>query len=80
MQIISFSNVLDGGKTCKIILVFMGLIFLGIFTMGVSVCDAVDHLVNNAGITACSMLEEATDITNFRSVMVSVYYIGGSMI
>ncbi|KAL6175074.1 hypothetical protein ACLB2K_051717 [Fragaria x ananassa] len=29
----------------------------------------LDHLVNNAGITACSMLEEATDVTNFRSVM-----------
>ncbi|KAM5571617.1 11-beta-hydroxysteroid dehydrogenase A-like [Rosa sericea] len=29
----------------------------------------LDHLVNNAGITTCSMLEDVTDITNFRSVM-----------
>ncbi|XP_050377695.1 11-beta-hydroxysteroid dehydrogenase A-like [Argentina anserina] len=29
----------------------------------------LDHLVNNAGITACCMLEDCTDITNFRSVM-----------
>lgn len=30
----------------------------------------MDHLVNNAGITSLGMLEEATDITNFRAIMV----------
>ncbi|XP_065875809.1 11-beta-hydroxysteroid dehydrogenase A-like [Euphorbia lathyris] len=29
----------------------------------------LDHLVNNAGISSVSLLEEATDITNFRTVM-----------
>ncbi|CAL9030754.1 unnamed protein product, partial [Prunus brigantina] len=29
----------------------------------------LDHLVNNAGITSLGMLEEATDITNFRAIM-----------
>lgn len=29
----------------------------------------LDHLVNNAGITTWSMLEDVTDITNFRAVM-----------
>ncbi|XP_065858408.1 11-beta-hydroxysteroid dehydrogenase 1A-like isoform X2 [Euphorbia lathyris] len=29
----------------------------------------VDHLVNNVGISSISLLEEATDITNFRTIM-----------
>ncbi|CAN6718243.1 unnamed protein product [Malus baccata var. baccata] len=29
----------------------------------------LDHLVNNAGITLLSILEDATDITNFRTIM-----------
>ena len=33
---------------------------------------AVDHLVNNAGITSVCMFEDAPpDMTNFRSVMVN---------
>jgi NAD(P)-dependent dehydrogenase (short-subunit alcohol dehydrogenase family) len=37
------------------------------------VCDvfiAVDHLVNNAAISAAIMFEEVNDITNLRPVMV----------
>lgn len=32
--------------------------------------SAVDHLVNNAGITSVAMLEEVDDVTDFREIMV----------
>lgn len=51
--------------TCKFL--FNGMID---YLMG-CVMYAVDHLVNNAGITSLSILEEATDITNFRTIMVT---------
>lgn len=35
-----------------------------------NVCIAVDHLVNNAGVTSVSLFEEIEDITNMRSIMV----------
>ena len=33
--------------------------------------DAVDHLVNNAGIVGVSAVEDAEDITRMRPVMVT---------
>lgn len=36
-----------------------------------SLC-AVDHLVNNAGISSLSKFEDAIDVTNFKSLMVIV--------
>lgn len=34
------------------------------------VLDAVDHLVNNAGLNSIGMLEEVPDVTILRPVMV----------
>lgn len=34
--------------------------------------DAVDHLVNNAGLNSIAMLEEVPDVTILRPVMVSI--------
>lgn len=32
--------------------------------------NAVDHLVNNAGVTSVALLEEVDDVTDFRAIMV----------
>lgn len=38
--------------------------------VGIFDSDAVDHLVNNAGIHSACLLEDSTKITDFRTVMV----------
>ena len=37
-----------------------------------SVMDAVDHLVNNAGIANMTLFEEIIDITSFKQIMVKM--------
>lgn len=31
---------------------------------------AVDHLVNNAGVSSVGLLEDVDDVTDFRAIMV----------
>ncbi|XP_022994408.1 11-beta-hydroxysteroid dehydrogenase 1B-like isoform X1 [Cucurbita maxima] len=47
--------------------------WIGLFMMN-SVMDAVDHLVNNAGIVNMTLFEEINDITSFKQIMETNYW------
>ncbi|XP_022955311.1 11-beta-hydroxysteroid dehydrogenase 1B-like isoform X1 [Cucurbita moschata] len=47
--------------------------WIGLFMMN-SVMDAVDHLVNNAGIANMTLFEEIIDITSFKQIMETNYW------
>lgn len=40
------------------------------FVLRCCVINAVDHLVNNAGVHAIALFEDTEDVTDFKSVMV----------
>ena len=76
------SKILDESSTTRLITladviqsihVSMHIIAIGFIITLLQFCDlnAVDHLVNNAGVANMTLFEEMKDITSFNQIMVT---------